>query len=103
MEDLKTWIVKIILPSLVAVSIKLAVEAKNASLSWLGAISSYLTGVGFAYLCADYVLNSVGHQFVPIVIALIAISGEKIGNYLVYKFNVEAVLGGLLDRFRTKK
>lgn len=102
MEDFKTWLVKILLPSLVAVSIKLAVQSKQNTISWFNVVTSFITGIGSAYLCADLVLSTVDHQYVPIAIAIITISGEKIGYYIVYKLNVEAILEGMLDKIRKK-
>lgn len=102
MEDLKTWIVKILLPSLVAVSIKLAIQSKKSDISWFSIITSFVTGIGSAYICSDMVISTVAHEYVPIAIAIITISGEKIGFWVVYKFNVESILEGLLDKIRKK-
>jgi len=103
MEDFRTWLIKILLPSLVAVSIKLAVTAKKDSVTWFSIITSFVTGIGSAYLFSDLVISSVPHNCIPLAIAAITISGEKIGFWLVYKFNVESILEGVVDKIRTKK
>lgn len=102
MEDLKTWLIKILLPSLVAISIKLAVTAKKDSVTWFSVITSFVTGIGSAYLFSEPVISSVPHGYIPLVIAIIAISGEKIGFWLVFKFNVEAILEDLVEKLRKK-
>lgn len=105
-NDLRTWLFKILLPSLVAVSIKLAVQSKKGAVSWFNVITSFITGIGSAYLMADLVIDSISSHFVPIAIAIITISGEKIGFYLVYKLNVEgiveSVIENIVDRMKKK-
>jgi hypothetical protein len=98
-QDLKTWLVKILLPSLVAISIKLAVQAKKG-ISWFNVITSFVTGVGSAYLFSGVVISTVAEEYVPIAIAIIAISGEKIGLWLVYKVNAESLIIGILEKLK---
>lgn len=102
MDDLKTWLVKILLPSLVAISIKLAVEAREG-ISWFNVITSFITGVGSAYLFSQPVIVHFAEQYQPIAIGIIAISGEKIGLWLVYKLNVESLFLGFLEKIKTNK
>jgi hypothetical protein len=102
MDDFKSWALKVIIPSLIAISIKLAVQSKRGVVSWFNVISSFITGIGSAYLCADLVMETFAHQYVPIVIAIITISGEKIGFWLVYKMNVESILEGLVKKYKGK-
>jgi hypothetical protein len=101
MEDFKTWIVKIILPSLVAVSIKLAVQSKKG-ITWFTVVTSFVTGVGCAYLFAPAVLSYTPMAWQTLAVAVIAISGEKIGLWLVYRFNVETVMTGLFEKLLKK-
>jgi hypothetical protein len=103
MEDTKIWLVKILLPSLVAISIKLAIQSKKKSVTWFNVITSFIIGIGSAYLCSDLVISTISHDYVPIAIAIITISGEKIGFWLVYKMNVENILEGLLEKIKNKK
>lgn len=90
--DLKTWCVKILIPALVAVGIKLAIQSKSTRMTWFSAITSVIAGVGFAYVFSDVVLTKVAHEYTTAVTALIAISGERIGYWFIYKFNVEGIL-----------
>lgn len=107
MEDIKIWLVKILLPSLVAISIKIAIQSKRESVTWFNIITSFITGIGSAYLCSDLVISTISQSYVPIAIAIITISGEKIGFWLVYKMNVENILQSMvetfLERFKNKK
>jgi hypothetical protein len=49
------------------------------------------------------VMSTVADKYTTAAIACIAISGEKIGYWMVYKFNVESILEGFLDKVRSKK
>lgn len=106
-EDIKNWLVKIMLPALVAVSMKLAVEFKRGTVTWFNVIASFITGIGSAYLCSGLVISTVDQPFVPIAIAIITISGEKIGFWLVYKLNIETIFQGffeyMLDKVKGSK
>jgi hypothetical protein len=94
LQDFKTWCLKILLPALVAISIKLAIQSKSMRMTWFSAISSFVVGVGFAYLFSDIVLSKVAKEYTSAIIAVIAISGERIGYWIIYKFNIEAILEG---------
>lgn len=97
-EETKAFLIKIIIPALVALSIKIAIQSQQKKVSLFQIISSFITGIGSAYLCSDLVMTYLTHQWVPLAIAVVVLSGEKIGYYLIYKFNVE----GIMDRFVKK-
>lgn len=60
---------------------------------------SMIIGVGSAYLSSDFVLTSFGQNQVSIVIAVIAITSEKIGEFLIYKLNIDVFLTVVFDGF----
>jgi hypothetical protein len=91
MEELKAWSVKFLLPSLVAISIKLAVQSRNG-ISWFNVTTSIVTAIGSAYLFGPIVVPYLPEHWHNAAVASVAISGEKIGFWLVYKLNVENVL-----------
>lgn len=97
LQDFKTWLIKIILPALVAISIKLAVQSKKG-ITWFTVITSFVTGAGCAYLFGPPVLSYINESWQTVTIAIIAISGEKIGLWLVYRFNVENLMTGLFEK-----
>lgn len=102
-EEVKAFIFKIIVPALVAVGVKLAVMAKHNKITWFQAISSSVSGIGAAYLSGPLVMQYTTPNSLPLVIAAIAISGEKIGHYFIYKLHVEDIFRGLIDKFLPKK
>lgn len=101
MDDFKTWAVKILLPSFVGISIKLAVQSKR--ITWFNVITSVITGIGSAHLFADPVIAAVPDHWEAASIAMVAISGEKIGLWLVDRFDVQGVLEALWNSFKGKK
>jgi len=102
-EEARAFIFKVIVPALVAVSIKLAVMVKTEkTVSLFQAITSIVTGIGSAYLSAPIVISYTSPNSMPLVIAAIAISGEKIGYFFIYKFRVEEVFKDMLSKYIRK-
>ncbi len=101
-SEMKAFCLKILLPALVAVSIKIAIQSKNKPVSVLQIIVSFVTGVGSAYLFSGIILENFSDSWATIYIAVTAISGEKIGQWLIYKFNVEGLIESLINGFRNK-
>lgn len=97
MDEVKNWIFKIGLPSFVAISVKLAIQSKTMKMSWFVVITSFVTGVGSAYIFSDIVMTQVAPEYTSAVIAVIAISGEKIGYWLIYRFNLENYVTSFLE------
>jgi hypothetical protein len=98
--EFQTWVFKPLIWAMVAISIKLAVQSRRNKVTWAIAISSFITGIGSAYLFHEYVTKSFSHEVQPLVIAVIAISGEKIGEYILYKINFEGLLDVLIKIFK---
>ena len=97
-DETQTWFLKIIIPALVAVSIKIALHAKKTKLSVLQVMVSFISGIGSAYLFGDYVMSSFTHQMQPLIIAVVAISGEKIG-YWIMTLNIDSIMS-ILTKFK---
>lgn len=87
---------KILLPALVGVSIKIAIKMQKEKMTFLGVILSYVIGIGAAWLCSPFIMNSVSTQYAPMVIGVVAITGDKIGEFFIYKWNVDAWLLSML-------
>lgn len=91
--------VKLIFPAFVAVAVKIAIEMKknNTRMSFLNICLSMLIGVGGAWLSSGLVQKHFGPEYIPVAIAVIAIMSEKIGEWLIYKFNVDIILGAFVN------
>lgn len=98
-EEAKAFIFKVIIPALVAVSVKLAVMGKQGKITFFQVISSFVTGIGSAWLAGPFVQSYTSANSMPLVIAAIAISGEKIGYFFIYKLNIEEIVIGFLDKY----
>jgi hypothetical protein len=70
---------------------------QKQKLSIVSIITSFIIGIGSAYLASDVILTSFSSKWVPLVISVITISGEKIGMWLVYKFNFDGFMGEVLQ------
>ena len=101
-EEVKSWLVKPLIWAMMAVSVKLAVQSKRQKITIGIVITSFLAGIGSAWIFADYVLINYSHQYQPMIIAVIAISGEKIVEYILYKVNFQALLDALMKIFNSK-
>lgn len=100
-EELKSWILKPLIWAMLAVSVKLAVQSKKEKITLGIVITSFFAGIGSAWIFADYVLMNYSHQYQPMIIAVIAISGEKIVEYVLYKINFQGLLDTLIKIFHT--
>lgn len=65
------------------------------------AVISVISGVGLAWLSSGIIIRVVGIDYQPLMIAVIAITSEKIMEYLLYKLNIDMLLGSLIDAGRT--
>lgn len=102
-EDVKNWLVKILLPALVAVSMKLAVMVmKRGRITRVTVFVSFVTGVGSAYLCSGIIMSTFAPEYIAPVSGCIAIIGEKIVFSFMYKFNVEAVVLDIAETMLNK-
>ena len=97
-DEIKSFFVKIIIPAFVAVSIKIAINAKTKKVTFAQVIGSFVIGIGSAYIFGDYVMESFTHEWQPMVIAVIAISGDKIGSYFMDRVNVEKIVELILRK-----
>jgi len=88
-EELKTFLLKIILPALVAVSIKLAIQSQRTKMSVFNIITSFIIGVGVAYLTGGVILVAVKPDYVPLVIGVVALVGEKLSYWLLFTLSID--------------
>lgn len=100
-NELYIFLTKFIFPAFLAVGIKLAIEMKKnkTKLSLLNIGLSMLIGVGGAYISSGVVQKECDEDYISIVIALIAITSERIGEFIIFKLKVDTFLTALLDTF----
>lgn len=104
-QEAKELLLKIIIPAIVALSVKLAIESKRKKITVLSAFVSFVIAIGMAYLCSGWVLSNFEDTVIPI--AAITLLGEKIAMYIMYKFNIDifldSLIGHWIDRYKDKK
>lgn len=100
--------IKILIPAMVGVGFKLAIEMKktNTKVSILNVILSMVTGVGAAWILHAPVEDMLHPLYVSPAIALIAIVADKIGEFVIYKWRVDtfilAILNHMVNAFTPK-
>lgn len=99
-EEQIAFFFKIILPSILGVSIKIAVQVKREQMTWFRMFLAYVLGVGLAWLCSPFIVDSVSKNYVPLVIAIVAISSDKFFEYIIYKFDVDGFLTSIIEVIR---
>lgn len=103
MDDL-SWLknlsVKVLIPAIVGVGINIAITSRKKTMSVFNIIMSLIVGVGMAWLLSGVVLKTVPEVWQSPVIGLIAISGEKIANWIINKFNIDKFIELLIDWYR---
>lgn len=100
-SEIYQFLIKVILPAVLAVTVKIAIEMKTdkGKVSALNIILSMLIGVGGAYLASPIIIKNCPPDYLPLSIALVAMSTEKIGAWVIYKLNFDVFLTALVNGF----
>lgn len=96
-QEFKTFLLKIIIPALVAVSIKIAIMSQRTKMSAFNIAGSFIIGVGVAYLTGDLILHSISPNYVPLVIGVLTLVGEKIAYWILFTLKVDKMAVSLLE------
>jgi len=99
-EEQVAFFFKIILPSILGVSIKIATQVKREQITWLRMFLAYICGVGLAWLCAPVIIDAVPKNYVPLVIAIVAITADKVFEFVIYKLDVDGFLTSIIEIVR---
>lgn len=95
--EMKTFLIKIILPAAVAVSMGIAIRSRKEKVSAFNIIASFIIGIGGAYLTGDIVLSAFAHEYVPLVIGIIALVGEKFAYFFLFTLKVDRLAVSFLE------
>tara|TARA_R110000851_G_scaffold50499_1_gene120504 strand:- start:435 stop:770 length:336 start_codon:yes stop_codon:yes gene_type:complete len=102
-NEFSTFFFKIFIPAFIAISIKIATQIKKETMNVTRIIISFIVGVG----CAYFVFPFVDGKLTPLIVGVVSMSGEKIAEYIIYKWDVDKFLSAILDiiieRIRPKK
>ena len=100
MQQFSEFFFKIFFPAFSGISIKLATMMTKEKITPLRAILSYVIGILSSYLTYPMILEYSSQNMQPMFIAIIAMSGEKIGEFIIYKWNIDLFLTSILEAFR---
>jgi hypothetical protein len=98
-SGLAEFFFKIFVPAFIAVTIKIATQVKREKMNVTRIIISFIVGIGCAYFVYPFVHGNVESGYIPLLVGIVAMSGEKIAEYVIYKWDVDKLLGSLLDAF----
>jgi hypothetical protein len=99
-EQVLNFFFKIFIPSFVAISIKIATQVKKEKLTFMRVIMSFIIGIGCAYFIFPFADNHVKQEYIPLLVGMVSISGEKISEYIIYKWNIDFFLTSIIDAIR---
>lgn len=100
-EDVYQILTKTIIPALIAVSVGIAVKMKRKKITLLSAFTSYIIGIGFAFIFGFVIHENFEPSTSIILVSTIAITGEKIGYWIIFKFKFDALGDALMDAARS--
>lgn len=95
--ELNTFLIKILIPAVVGISIKLATQIKKEKMTFFRVILSFITGIGCAYFVYPFLGDT---KYMPLIIGIVSISGEKIMEFVIYKWNIDFFLTSLFEAIR---
>ena len=98
--DFYQFFTKILIPAIIGISLKVAVQMKKTRLSLLNVLLSFITGIATAIIFSNLVKVHVPQDYQSVCIAILAISGEKIGDWIVYKLRVDDFLTAVFDALK---
>lgn len=99
LTELKALVIKIIIPALVALSMKIAIMNKDQKVTVFQIFMAFTTGIGSAYLFSGLIMETFSDKWIPLIVAVVTISGEKIGHWILYKFNIEEFLEDIVKKY----
>src|SRR5688572_19596544 len=99
-DECYNFVIKIFIPAFIAISIKVATQVKNEKMSLFRVFLSFITGIGCAYFCYPFVKTNIESNYLPLIVGVVSISGEKIAEYIIYKFNIDLFLTSIVEAAR---
>jgi hypothetical protein len=99
-DEVYQFITKVIAPATIGISFKVAVQMKREKVSYISVILSYVIGIAVAVISAPFINQNVPNPYRSMTLAIIAISGEKVGDWLIYQMEIDKFLGAILNAVR---
>lgn len=98
-KSLTEFFFKIFIPAFVAISIKIATQFKKEKMNFTRVLISFIVGIG----CAYFIFPFVEGRWTPLIVGVVAMSGERIAEFIIYKWDIDTFLKTLITNLFTKK
>lgn len=99
-SEFNAFLIKIAIPSIIGISIKIATQLKTETVTFTRVIISYVVGIGCAYFAFPFINTIEDKRMMSTIIGVVAISGEKIMEFLIYRWNIDYFLSSLMEAVR---
>lgn len=96
-EETIQFLNKIIIPAIIAVVTKIAIKMSKGQATLSNSLLSMIIGVSMAYLCGEWITETVNTKYTTLTVAFIAITSDKIGSWFVFKIQIDAFLSKLFN------
>lgn len=96
-DEFYKFLIKILVPAIIAISIKIATQIKREKMSLGRIFLSFIVGIGCAYFVYPFIDENVENKYIPLLVGVVAMSGEKITEYLIYKWDIDLFLSSLMN------
>jgi hypothetical protein len=96
-DEFWNFIIKTLPFSLAALAISVSVQIKNKTANVINVCLSIIIGVSVAWITGGFINSHFSVSTAPIIIGIVTIAGEKVGYWLVYKFNFDLVGQAIIE------
>lgn len=96
-DEIWNFIFKTLPFALAALAISISIQIKNKTASLINVVLSVIIGVSCAWITGGFINAHFSSSTAPIIIGVTTIAGEKIGYWLVYKFNFDLIGQAIID------
>lgn len=91
-DDMVAFLIKFLPTALLGVGVGVAVKMKKEKVTIMNVITSIFIGVAVAWIFSGFIYDISDHRWHSPLIAVVAISGEKIAEYFIYKWDIEGFM-----------
>ena len=96
-DEIWNFIIKTLPFSLAALAISISIQIKNKTASLINSMLSIIIGVSCAWITGGWINEHFSSTTAPMIIGVVTILGEKVGYWLIYKFQVDLVMATVVD------
>jgi len=105
-DEIWNFIIKTLPFSAAALAISISIQIKNKKATMVNSILSIIIGISCAWIMGAWINEHFSSSTAPIIIGVVTITGEKVGYWLIYTFQVDligaAVVDWIIRKFKKK-